>query len=311
MTHSCPLLASHKVLAKQQDQIDALERTNKAMAKELQDLRAENRRLVQSDSHSKDLLMHAQHHAKSLKLTYEKQTNIIRPQLQESISSFQNDQKSLHNIKHAMAHWAERCRVLETQAMEASQGYKKAQTDLTALTQRQVAEAVRSKSLADELARQKRINIVVTAAKLESDDQAMAQLRATDAAKAELRAALIEIEHVTSKNTMLSNEFSELAIAMVNAQQRVGERDNLIASHDEKIAQLMDEHKLKDAVATELHDTIAKFLSEGMTSQKKGEFAVMQNELQDAKNENSILQNSLRMMIKKMNDQAIEASAVS
>ena len=74
-----------QVLLKQQESIDTLEITNKELTKELQKLRSENRRTIQNESYTKDLLDRSHMQTKNLKETFEKQISSIRPQLQDQI----------------------------------------------------------------------------------------------------------------------------------------------------------------------------------------------------------------------------------
>jgi hypothetical protein len=74
-----------QILFRQQTTIDELERSNREITRDIQKLRSENRRLIQNEAYVKDQL--DQSHQKILKMkeSYEKEMNILRPQLQTQI----------------------------------------------------------------------------------------------------------------------------------------------------------------------------------------------------------------------------------
>ena len=282
---------------KQQERIDALETQNSKLNREIGELRSEHIRLIQSEGHSRDLMSQAQHHTKTLKLNAEKQSDQLRPQLQETIHSFQVEQKSLKNVKHAITSITERCQLLQNQLAEAECKVKKEQAAYNVFVQRQTADGIRIKALLDEVERQKRINSVVAAAKLYADDNYKLQLRINDGLNARLDSNNDKLRVAQSEQSRLTQDASKYATQFEIAQQKVMSELMIKGANEERITLYQTEIEEKSSLIQELHGRIDTFMAEKAIFMP--EFEVLKEQLSIAKNENAVLQNTLRMTIKK------------
>lgn len=158
----------------QQDKIATLEKELDECKKDMARMYEDYRREVQQKSYVNDQLVLMQAKLENARGAYDRDIRKMQPMLEEFVSKSQADLKEMQAIKNDSSLNAVRQQFSEKRVQQAEREQEAYQAKIKSLTSQVAEYAQTNKALQEENARQSRLKIVITAAKVRYHEMALA-----------------------------------------------------------------------------------------------------------------------------------------
>ena len=287
-----------QVIISQQKEIDEMELLNRSLKTAVENFKKERKTLIQSESMTKDLLAQAQHKMKTLQEKMEKQNSALKPQIQQTLINYEKEMKDLKLMKQELILSDSRANHLETQYVKSKTEIQNVENKLNAANLRNEADTLRLEVVMKENDKQKRINAVVIAAKMEAEKRT--------------RKAHMEQEQTHIKLSEKQSEITEL-YSLIKTKDEIKERlqkqvdggmitikakEKEIAEFESRFEEIRNDSRVKQEYITNLEKKIKDFEVAGMTKEAKIEMSIVKDSVKSLQDENKKLKDSLKKVVR-------------
>ena len=283
-----------QVIVSQQKEIDELEVTNRGFQKEIEKLKREKKTLIQSEAMTKDLLTQAQHRMKSLQEKFEKQNSTLKPQVQQTLLHYERDMKDLKAMKQELILSDNRAIHLEKKILASREEIQSVENKLKAANVRNEADKLRIDVFAKENAKQKRINVVMSAAKMEAEKRTKKANMLQEQIHIKLSEKQSEIAEINALIKTKDDNRDRLQKQLNDQALVIKARDKEIEDLKSRFLEIQQDSKFKDEHIANLEKKNRAFEVAGMSKEAKIEMSIIKDNLEVLQNENKKLKENLR-----------------
>lgn len=219
-------------IVRQQDRIASLEKALEEQTQTAVRIYEDFRREVQGRSHSKDQVALVQGSLDNIKAAYERDITRLQPVLEDLVQRSQADVMEMQSLRNDATLGAARLARAEQRAADAD-GQQAALYATIAALQAQVQQGVQAiRALEDEAARQSRLKVVLTAAKVRYHEMALAMER--------------RVEQADDQSREMHGHCVAYASAVSSLQEYVRDLEDALRRSEEENADLQDTLKLSN-----------------------------------------------------------------
>ena len=287
-----------QVIVAQQKEIDELALSTMSLKKEVENLKKEKKILIQSEAMTKDLLTQAQHRMKTVQEKLDKQNSSLKPQIEKTLLQYEREMRDLKSLKQELTLSDNRVNFMEQKIAESKKEVQVMENKLKAANLRNEADTMRLEVVMKENEKQKRINLVLTAAKMEaekrtkkanmSQEQTLGKLSEKESEIVELHALMKAKDEARERIEKQLDDETLLVKAKIKE----------IEEFESRFLEMQKEVKMKDEYIVNLENEKKKFEIEGMTTKARKEMSIVKDNLKDLQKENAKLRSSLRKAAK-------------
>ena len=291
----------HQKFFLQQREIDELKNTCEGLRHDVQKLRDEKNHLTKSLAYTNDMLTKAHSANKILKETHEKHNSALRPQVQQSVVSLQAEAVEISEIHGEIALLEGRAQKLEMEVSSSREEIEKLQHLLKVANQRNLIDLERVELLQKENCKLKKVNQIVMGAKIASDDRVSSARADIEKVRDELQIAQ---DTISEKTILLRRKDKEIEAMHTKMDQQVLEcknRDQIICDGRDQQQELLTELAKRDDEISNVRGLLTAYEREGMTTSAKTKMTQLEQNIQQLKNENLKLKDSMRRVARAQN----------